>query len=291
MPRITLLGHLSPEGGFNDGIEVWQEDTTQGHLLIRKTFRRADVPDHALREVRLLVQLAACPFIVRKYSATITHTSGELFMECCGKGTLKALIREHRHRASKIPEPFVWYVFYSLVEAVHYMQYGPSGDARGWNWIYHRDLHPGNVFITGRRDSGLHVVLGDFGSAVSSTWGDGARVRMQAVDFGIPERLMNCTSDLYQIGLNIVAMCRLTFRPLAFVRPARGGRERLVAGAEYSDALNGLVGRCLRTKPEERISVKALRAALYREAFENKRASRYDHRELLLFPSMRIYER
>ncbi|KAF2448351.1 kinase-like protein [Karstenula rhodostoma CBS 690.94] len=289
MVRIHRLGHLQPEGGFNDGIEVWQEDTSQGRLLIRKAFRREDVPAHALREVRLLNQLSPCPYIVRMYSASITRTAGELFMECCGKGTIKALIREHGQRGRKIPEAFVWHVFISLVEAVHYMQHGPpGGGARAWNYVYHRDLHPGNIFITGRRDTGLHVVLGDFGSAVSRAWGDGARVHMQAVDFGIPESCMNDTSDIYQIGLVIIAMCRLTYRPLALVRPTRGARERLLAGPQYSDALNRLVERCLRTNPGDRVGVLDLRAELRREYY---RASCHDRRELLVFPTMRIYQR
>jgi serine/threonine protein kinase len=288
--RLTLLGHLQSEGGFNDGIEVWQQDDSQGKLLIRKTFRRQDLPEHARREVRLLNQLRGCDYIVRMYSSSITSINGEIFMECCGKGTIKALIREHKQQDRPIPESFIWHVLYSLVEAVHYMQYGPNGDARRWNYVYHRDLHPGNIFITGNRDTGLHVVLGDFGSAVSRDWVDGYRVNMQAVAFGIPETHMNPFSDIYQIGLDIVAMCRLTYRPLPIVRPVRGGGPRQLAGTRYSDTLNRLVGRCLQTSPNGRPSIKSLRAELWR-LHGNRRSSCYDSRRLLIFPTLRIYER
>jgi serine/threonine protein kinase len=285
--RLTLLGHLQCEGGFNDGIEVWQQVHSQGKLLIRKNFRRQDLPEHARREVHLLKQLSGCSYIVHMYSASVNSVSGEIFMECCGKGTIKDLIRKHRQWGRLIPESFIWHVFYSLVEAVHYMQYGPNGNAWRWNYVFHRDLHPGNIFVTGNRNTGLHVVLGDFGSAVSRDWVDGCRVNMQAVEFGIPETHMNPYSDIYQIGLDIVAMCRLTCRPLLIVRPARGRAPRELAGTPYSDALNRLVGRCLQTNPNGRPNIKSLRAELWR-VHGNRRSSCHDPRRLLMFPTLRI---
>jgi len=115
-------------------------------------------------------------------------------------------------------------------------------------------------------------------------------VNMQAPHFGVPERIMHSRSDLYQIGLVIVALCRLTYQPLTIVRPAQGGRPRELVGEQYSRTLNRLVERCLRTRPEDRISVRELREALRREK-DNGRSSSRDPHGMLLFPTMWIYER
>ena len=43
-----------------------------------------------------------------------------------------------------MPEPFLWYVFYHLVEAAVAMQYGPTEGGWGNHEVVHRDIKPGN---------------------------------------------------------------------------------------------------------------------------------------------------
>jgi len=105
--RVTRLGHLEPDGAFNDGIEVWQMDDTRGQFLIKKVFLPRDLPDHPRREVITLQQLRPCPYIVRVYDWHTGDRSAHIFMECCGKGTIKALLREHMQRRVSIPEKFI----------------------------------------------------------------------------------------------------------------------------------------------------------------------------------------
>lgn len=100
---------------------------------------------------------------------------------------------------------------------------------------------------------------------------------------------MNDRSDIYQIGLVVVALCRLTTKPLVYVRPVDKWVPEKLAGEDYSGTLNRLVKTCLCVQPGQRISAKELLKTLDKEVNKYHRASSRDPMKLLKFPSVGLF--
>jgi len=132
-----------------------------------------------------------------------------------------------------------------------------------YDWILHRDIYPRNIFLglpVSHEPSWPKVVLGDFGSSISST-DDWRTIELrQQQDFSPPpfEPPNNKRTDVYQVGLVIVALCRLTTMPklcsLSF--------QSSPAGGTYTPMLNDVLRRCLENSPVNRVSAMELHQVL-----------------------------
>jgi hypothetical protein len=129
------------------------------------------------------------------------------------------------------------------------MQYrSPATPARlsgNYNWMAHRGNYPR-----------LSVVLGDFGSSVSSVDSPYIKLRYQR-NFSPPKHF-DKKADVYQLGLVVVALYRLMIKPKAYWDQCRGSP----AGAGYTPGLNNVLKRCSRDRSVERMPVAGLRQAL-----------------------------
>ena len=95
--------------------------------------------------------------IVRYIDRYIDKTRGKLFMvmEYCDNGDLAKYIKRHKTERRYISEEKVWSVIYQMLSVMDYCH----NRAKPGQKIIHRDIKPGNVFLT--RDGSIKV--GDFG--------------------------------------------------------------------------------------------------------------------------------
>jgi serine/threonine protein kinase len=265
--RATPIGELAPQGVFNNGIQLYRRRDNHQYI-IKKIFRPEHLPEHARHERDTLLRLGESIYFTRLIDAHITRKEGWLWLEGCEKGTLQALITNHENAKQPIPEKFIWHVFFSLVEALSYLQYGNVDKGRennDRNWIFHRAIHPGNVFIagggTGHRDP-LRITLGSLGSSISRReYEDGLRrgknaLRqshgvLQVPEFKTPDEEANGSTDVYQVALVVLAFCRLSMHPMEYIN------NMSYAGDDYSGVLNGYLFMCcsLDVKASDRPSV------------------------------------
>ncbi|PVI04984.1 kinase-like protein [Periconia macrospinosa] len=257
-------------GGFNLAIVLCEEVGTR-RKLIQKQFLPRDLPRIYHAETSTLKTLRHCKYTVKmvanKDSSHRRPPEAWILFEYCNLGTLDDLLRTHVTNRRHFPESFVLRVLFSLVEAISYMHNGdvkPGHTDQSRGWLLHGDIHPGNVFLRTAPEASdsLDVLLGDFGSSHHfCTWQNEPRLGRDAAQhpyYLVRDSTWNRRSDVYQIGLVMVALCRLTTKPLDEVK--RGGSA---CGSRYSSKLNELVGDCLRSNPQNRIRVAELRETLH----------------------------
>ncbi|KAF2492242.1 kinase-like protein [Lophium mytilinum] len=253
--RYRVLKALSIEGGDNGacnaGIYLVQSNQS-GRIYVEKRLKQRDVHDgHAGREVHALKQ-----FRGQKNLCQIIHWELQpaciprIYLEHYELGALDTLIERYKRRSMLLPQGFLYHTLGELSKALCFCVHGylPGGAAPVvWNTIVHRDIKPGNVFLSTRGD-GLYprVVLGDFGCSVSERHiKEGIAsplVSRQAPAFAPPEAPSYSTrSDVFQVGLVLHCMARLIAVP----------DYHLVAshqaiGTSYPESLQGVVAEMLR---------------------------------------------
>jgi serine/threonine protein kinase len=118
-----------------------------------------------------------------------------MYMEYCPYGDLGKILEHHRNINQHVPEPLIWHIFESLVNAGLLMEQGGVDQPRaGWTRILHRDFKPQNAFLglhpdpaSGRNDWAAYptIKLGDYGLAVEALPQDD-RNPFNFVDAGTP---------------------------------------------------------------------------------------------------------
>lgn len=128
---------------------------------VRKGIWRPEMPMEV--KVMRMMEETACPSVVRyiAYRRFLHDQVHRIYMEYCPYGDLRRLYKRYRRfrfvcprvgidaevlKLSRLymPEPFLWDVFYHLVEAAVAMWSGPTDGSWGGHEIVHRDIKPGN---------------------------------------------------------------------------------------------------------------------------------------------------
>ncbi|KAF1952150.1 hypothetical protein CC80DRAFT_596777 [Byssothecium circinans] len=178
---------IRPNGSIRAGISIVKH-IVSGINLICKSIE----PGLGICEARFHADLVCHPHIaqIHNFVAAPQVAIGneqkhydQLYMEYCERGTVQKVTRWYHNHDMIIPELFIWNVLESLARALCFMHLGlhtiypsPYGLQKyhkdpTWNSIIHKDLHPGNVFLTDNPPPGMfdyyslypRVILGDFG--------------------------------------------------------------------------------------------------------------------------------
>ncbi|RMZ67174.1 NEK kinase [Pyrenophora seminiperda CCB06] len=265
--QYDRIRSVQAAGNFHKAIWLLRHRMS-GKLAMRKEFTPDDVRSgFAAREINHLRRLRLCQNICtyREHELNIASGTGAVVMDVYEYGDLWGLLERHIAQALMFPEAFIWHVFKSLAAALLHMQRGnPPVSHTNFDWIVHVDLYPRNIFLglpTSHHPSWPRVVIGDFGSSVSRTQSTPNFELRQQPDFRPPEQCFP-RSDVYQLGLVIVALCRLTTQPKhslgffpTFQKPA---------GEMYSEGLNNVLRKCLEVNYAARIHTLGLVQTIHR---------------------------
>lgn len=145
--------------------------------------------------------------IVRYVDRYLDKSRGRLFMimEYCDNGDLAKYIKRHKAERRYITEDKIWSVAYQLISVMNYCH----NLARPGQKIIHRDIKPGNVFLT--RDGSIKV--GDFGLCRLLDNDDVARTNVGTPLYMAPELLSKSAytekADIWSLGCVIYELAAL----------------------------------------------------------------------------------
>jgi len=273
--------------GMSLGVHLVRNQVS-GKELVAKIISTSDSvrTERAVAEVNALVHVREAGgalnvnFLVEHLFDDASKTC-ILIVEHCTAGTIwKETFAAMQHH-EPFQEAFVWHVLSGLAKALSMTHYGINADnpavrSQDWNCIYHRDIKPGNIFLTDRQQIGVYprIVLGDFGCAVTrrdieTGIADKAAQAHGTVGWFPPERFPSHggprhrwgkATDIWQSGAVVQTMCRLILQPdIRFVEQGD------VCGQYYSKELNSLVGSMMDVNPVKRPDAVGLMTAVRTE--------------------------
>lgn len=260
----------SKGGGCNGGIAIVEvmNDPYDRHY-IQKQFK----PEHvrwelAHKEIALLHQLADHPGIVKMVDHFIDETKqkASVYLEYCNGGDLEAIIK-NSNQNNRVHERKIWKWLISLFDTLVYCHRGPTPEDNKavllyWNFIYHRDIKPGNIFLKTDKEKGEIVAkLADFGCSESAHWTFLTKTEQTASKtdaytpgFEPPEHPeYTGATDVWQLALCIACVCSSIVNPWSKENP-RGKKwsRSQPAGPYYSKELNDILSWCLTDNRKKR---------------------------------------
>ncbi|CEP60023.1 serine/threonine protein kinase KIN3 LALA0_S01e01266g [Lachancea lanzarotensis] len=213
------------------------------------------------------------------------------YMEYCSNGDLSQMISNFKKERKYIPEKLVWRIMAQILSALYRCHYGTDlvplesiydrakSPVKGSNVVIHRDLKPGNIFLSTEKVpdpstasqtldyNTASVKLGDFGLAKSL----GSSVEFATTYVGTPyymspEVLMDQPysplSDIWSLGCVVYEMCTLhpPFQAKTYTdlqRRIRAGKfERIPE--YYSQELQLVIESCINPDLQTRASAYSL---------------------------------
>ncbi|SCU86131.1 LADA_0D12508g1_1 [Lachancea dasiensis] len=230
------------------------------------------------------------------------------YMEYCSNGDLSQMISNFKKECKYIPEKVVWSITAQILTALYRCHYDSDlapletiydkmkFPVKGSNVVIHRDLKPGNIFLSTGKPSDhpktsqvldynkVSVKLGDFGLAKSL----GSSVEFATTYVGTPyymspEVLMDQPysplSDIWSLGCIIYEMC--TLRPPFQAKTYIDLQRRIQAGKfdripdYYSNELQQVIDSCINPDIQSRASAFSLlqnmQLRIARKAFQLER--------------------
>lgn len=303
-------------GSFGSVRRVVQIST--GTVMVRKEIKYGHMNvkerQQLIAECRILSQLNHENIV--KFHSWDFDERGQvlyLYMEYCSRGDLQKLIAKYRTEHKYMPEQTVWAVLAQLLMALYRCHYGEDAVAlqtvydrmkapgKHGGIVIHRDLKPGNVFLTGdiasRQRQEQHVPgsvlssigtvkLGDFGLAKAlGSSHQFATTYVGTPYYMSPEVLLDQPysplSDVWSLGCVVYEMCTLKppFQAKNYVELQNKIQQGTYAPLPeyYSQGLAQIIGSMIKTDMKQRastfellqdIQVRTSRKALQLERFE-----------------------
>jgi NIMA (never in mitosis gene a)-related kinase len=230
-------------GGCNRGVYLVKSKYSGTKYIEKRVGPSAIRAGYASREVEAMLRCKDHPNIVwiRGYNLDYSLTNyGSIYMQHCELGSLDGVIKRYAAHNARLPdEGFLWKVLWDVSLALCHLFSGVDAQAirarayegkecralKGWNATMHRDIKPGNIFLTwspASPDDKCRYptsVVGDFGCCTStrdiaSGRASGKRNSGGTPAFEPPEAPKFCArSDVYMLGLTIHCLARMSNTP------------------------------------------------------------------------------
>ena len=266
---IKKLTHGGDNGTQNAGIYLSK------HLATNKVYieKRIVTSGYARREIQAMLLCQSHPHLVHIFKYHVSGPYASIYMQHCELGSLDALILRYNARSTRLQdEGFLWRVFWDLALAVCFLATGQDyagtrqraiqgrsvQQSPSWIPFLHRDIKPGNVFMTWTNPMAADaltvypsIVLGDFGCVVSPTdlYSRHKDLLGQGDPrFEPPEETFCAQSDVFGICVVLHCLARMTHVPSDAIH------SELVLGRQYTGSLQlvQLARHCLAARPENR---------------------------------------
>ena len=214
-----------------------------------------------------------------------------MYLEYCPYGDLQDVLRRHVASNVSIPEPLIWHIFESLVNAGLLTEQGGVTQPRNpWMEIVHLDFKPPIVLLGlypqpagGRGNWAAYptVKLGDYGLAAETSPTDGRNPGFltdsgtdrfhapeQVSGMGDPPR-MTAKTNVFGVGVTIMLMMDRLNEVGVDDNWASGRASRIVqwkpeVAADYSEELRDLVLQCVQYRQRDRPSFAQVRDYILR---------------------------
>ncbi|KAI5286932.1 G2-specific serine/threonine protein kinase [Ascosphaera aggregata] len=277
---------LEKIGSGSFGIIRKVKRKSDGFVLCRKEISYLKMShkerEQLLSEFNILSSLRH-PNIVAYYHREHLKPSQEiyLYMEYCGGGDLRMIIKNLKASNRYAEEEFVWRILSQLVTALYRCHYGVNPPEAGTNvlgpptnrptglkskqaqvMILHRDLKPDNILL----DEDQSVKLGDFGLSKLMRSQDFASSYVGTPFYMSPEicagEKYTLYSDIWAVGCIMYELCAKeppfnARTHIQLIHKIREGRFPSLPSL-YSAELRGLIASCLKVNPQQRPDTAAL---------------------------------
>ncbi|CAG9459958.1 unnamed protein product [Pedinophyceae sp. YPF-701] len=213
--------------------------------------QRAD----CLNEAKLLQSLNH-PNIVSVLQAWVEENDVLMALECCEQGDLASVLEAHKTNGTAPTEREIWMWFAQVANAVACMHR---------HRVMHRDIKPGNIFITGSGsvkigDLGLSRYLSSQTVQVQSMVGTPCYMSPEVIR-GLPYEF---SSDVWGLGCLLYEMAALR-NPFVGPKLNYYTLGKKIASCQYDplpesapESVREMVGLLLRADPAERPSVEQI---------------------------------
>ncbi|KAF1834130.1 kinase-like protein [Decorospora gaudefroyi] len=289
-------------GTQNSGVYVVLHRTTNTTCIEKRVAAKQNGAESVEHEIRTMKQVKGHPNIVSilEYDTDdIDTTYASIYMQHCELGSLDSLIGRFAQRDLYLEdEGFLWKVLWDVSLALCYLWTGHDyedtrqralqgqcvdGREAGWNAIIHRDMKPGNIFMTwwgpqGCDPSSVYpiVVLADFGCSVTSTdillnTKPAQLLRRGRVCFDPPEPRYTKQADVYGIGLIMHCLALMQQLPCGSVNEREA--TPFGEGHGFCEGLEEAVQKCLIENPSSRPTPEGLPKMVW-EAYWQWRSAR-----------------
>lgn len=280
-PRESKLsdykeGRVIGEGSFAKVSQVTLKATKKTYVW--KALNYGNMSDKEKQmlvdEVNILRELDH-PNIVKYYDRIIVHKERKIYIvqEFCDAGDLSQLIKKQRQKSEHgrrkfFEEGFIWSVLSEVASALHACHCRPR-----YGKILHRDLKPGNIFLSKVGSSKfLTVKLGDFGLARILTKDIFAETCVGTPYYMSPELIKKGRydekSDIWALGCIVYEMATLypPFRARGYNELAQKIKQGIFKslpqdenGYVYSKEMWEILRTMLHINPEKRCSIDDIR--------------------------------
>ena len=252
-----LIGQKLGSGKFGETYLVTRKLNKKNYAMKRiniSKLSKIEITD-SLNEIRLLYSLNNTNIIAYKEAFYDEESETlNIIMEYADDGDLSRKISEIKNKKLKFDETTIWKILIQILYGLKYLHE---------NNIIHRDIKPGNIFLTKK---GI-VKIGDLNVSKILKSSKYAMTKIGTPYYSSPEiwseKPYDNKVDIWSVGCTIYEMCCLTtpFKGTSLIKLSQNiikGIFKPISNNFYTDDLINIVNKMIVVNPNKRLSCNQL---------------------------------